>query len=127
MMQNIPDILWALYYATFAIGGILLFIGSEVIDETIKTKESGSFAQKMQTLFLEKKTTWYILGFGSFVIAWILIEIGAYTAGQMVLLRYPTLVAETIALLLFPVLLALLTIRSKVRGVSNYMKKGSSK
>ncbi|MDF1539674.1 MAG: hypothetical protein P1Q69_12310 [Candidatus Thorarchaeota archaeon] len=120
-MQSFTIDTFFLHLMIVVIGTILTFIGSEVIDETtesIEENKASTFAQKMEYLYREKRTVWYLLGFGFITIGWTLLVIGAYGFCQLLLLKYPNLVLESTIPWIYSILVGILILWGKVKLLS---------
>ncbi len=103
------------------IGVITTFIGSEVIDETFESIEEdrgGTFGRKMALLYYEKRSTWYLLGFGLFVIGWSIFVIGGYESCQTLQLKYPDLIFESTVPWIFQIIIGILVLFGKINLVT---------
>lgn len=128
-MQNSPVDPLFIDIVIILIGVITTFIGSEVIDETIESIEedrSRAFGRKMELLYNEKRNSWYLLGFGLFMVGWSILIIGIYGSCQMLLLRYPNLIFESTVPWIFGIIIGILVLFTKINLVTKIPVKTQS-
>jgi len=119
-MQNsfIDPLFLNLVAITF--GVIVTFVGIELFEETIKMIEKGepsNIGRKMELLYREKRTRWYMLSFGLIVIGWFLVVVGVYGSSQLILLIYPELIIESTIPWILAILIGVLIVLDKARIV----------